>query len=182
MKRWAIILLAISLMLLSACGNGEAKAFINFASELKKADEISFNAELTAEYSSISADFELSFNEKDGNATIEIIKPKILKGIKAHLSDGSTELEFEGAMLDIGFLGGDLNPMSSLSLMRRAITDGHLDLAWEEDGLLCAQLIPEDGKTVKLWLDAETMTPVNAEISSGEKTSIFIEIHDWETK
>lgn len=182
MKRCLTVILAICLVFLTACGNGEAKAFMNFASELRNADEISFNADLTAEYSSISADFELKFNEKDGNATIEIIKPKILKGIKAHLSDGSTELEFDGAMLDLGFLGDDLNPMSALSLLRKAITDGHLDLAWEEEGLLCTRLIPEDGKTVKLWLDTETMTPVNAEISSGEKTSIFIEIHDWEVK
>lgn len=182
MKRLAIIILAICLVFLTACGNGEQKAFINFAAQLKNAEEISFNADLTAEYSSISADFKLKFNEKNGNATVEILKPLILKGIKAHLSEGSAELEYEGAMLDLGELNDDLNPMSALSLMRRAITDGHLDLAWEEEDLLCARIIPEDGKTVTLWLDAETMIPVNAEITSGEKTSIFIEIYDWNVK
>ena len=182
MKRWAIILLSISLLLLSACGNGEEKAFLNFANELRKAEEISFNADLKAEYGGLTADFKLKFSEKDGNATVEIIKPKILKGVKAHLSKDSAELEYDGAILDLGFLSDDLNPMSALSLMRKAITDGHLDLAWAEEEMLCVRLVPEDGKTVKLWLDTETMTPQSAEIASGEKSSVFIEIHDWEVK
>ena len=179
MKRWALIVLAISLLLLSGCGEGEAKAFLGFAERVKSAEEISFNAEVRAEYSSISANFELAFSEKDENATVEILKPDILKGIKAHVSKDSAELEFDGAILDLSMLSDEISPMSALSVLRRAITDGHLDLAWEEDGMLCARLIPDDDTVVKLWLDTETMTPINAEITRNEKTSVFIKINDW---
>lgn len=182
MRKRALIVLAISLLLLSACGNGEEKAFLNFAAQVKNAEEINFNADLKAEYSNLTADFTLKFSENSDGATVEIIKPEILKGIKAHVSEKSAELEYDGAILDLGMLSDDLNPMSALSLVRRAITDGHVDLAWEEEGMLCVRLVPEDDKVVKLWLDTETMTPLNAEITSGEKTTVFIEIHDWEVK
>lgn len=182
MKRWATIILTICLLFLSGCGKGEQEAFLNFAAEVAKAEEINFNADLRAEYGNFTADFKLKFNETADGATVEIVKPDILAGIKAHVSENSAELEYDGAILDLGMLSDDLNPMSALSLMRRAITDAHVDLAWEEDGMLCVRLIPEDDTVVKLWLDTETMTPLNAEISCNEKTTVFIDIYDWGIK
>lgn len=182
MKRWAVLILTICLLFLSACGNGEQKAFANFAAEVAKAEEIDFNAKLRAEYSNITAEFELKFHENSEEATVEILKPEILSGIKAHISEDSAELEYDGAILDLGMLSDDLNPMSALSVLRKAITDGHVDLAWEEDGMLCVRLVPEDDTVVKLWLDTETMTPLNAEITCDSNTTVFIEIEDWTMK
>lgn len=181
MKRIALIVLTISLLLLSGCSGGEEKAFLDFAQTVAKAETVSFKGHVTAEYSKISAEFDLAFLENDGEAVIEVLKPDIVSGIKARVKDGETSLEYEGAMLDLGNIGGSwLSPMSSLPIMLRAIKDAHLDLAWDEDGMLVVRLIPEDDMTVNVWLDTESMTPKNAEITYNEKTAIFIDISDWE--
>ncbi len=180
MKRIALIVLAISLLMLSGCSHSEEKAFTQFAAELAKADTVSFKGHVTAEYSVLSASFDLAFTEHDGEAEIEVLKPDIVSGVKARVKDGETSLEYEGMMLDIGNVGDTwLSPMSSLPIMFRAMKDAHLDLAWDEDDMLVVRLVPEDDMTVTIWLDAESRTPKNAEITYNEKTAIFIDISDW---
>ena len=36
-----------------------------------------------------------------------------------------------------------------------------------------------DGMTVTVWLEEESMTPVYAELASGERVTVFCEIEDW---
>lgn len=180
MKRVALIVLTISLLLLSGCSGGEEKAFLNFAETVSKAESVSFKGHVTAEYSMISAQFDLGFSEKDGEAVIEVLKPDIVAGVKARVKDGETSLEYDGAMLDLGNMGDTwLSPMSSLPIMLRAIKNSHLELVWDEDGLLVARLVPEDNMTVTVWLDTDSMTPKNAEITYKEKSVIYIDISDW---
>lgn len=180
MKRIALIVLAISLLMLSGCSHSEEKAFIEFAESVAKADTVSLKGHVTAEYSVLSANFDLAFTEHDGEAEIEVLKPDIVSGVKARVKDGETSLEYEGMMLDIGNVGDTwLSPMSSLPIMFRAIKDAHLDLAWDEDDMLVVRLVPEDNMTVTIWLDADSRTPKNAEITYNEKTAIFIDISDW---
>lgn len=182
MKRTAFFVLMIIILLsLCGCSMGEEKAFLNFAETVTNAENISCNAHVRAEYSSISAEFDLKYLYENDESIIEIVKPQLISGIKARVKDGETRLEYEGAMLDIGSLGDTwLSPMSSLPIMCRAIKDAHLDLAWDEDDMLVARLIPEDDMTVTLWIDTETMAPVSAEITYKEKTAVFIDISDWE--
>ena len=183
MKRIALIVLAISLLLLSGCSHSEEKEFAEFAAQLAKADTVSFNGHVTAEYSALSAQFDLAFTEHDGESEIEVLKPDIVSGVKARVKDGETSLEYEGLMLDIGNVGDTwLSPMSSLPVFFRAMKDAHLDLAWDEDDMLVVRLVPEDDITVTVWIDSDSNTPKNAEITYNEKTAIFIDISDWEVK
>lgn len=180
MKRIVLIILTISLLMLSGCAQSEEQVFLKFAESVAGAESVSFKGHVTAEYSMLSAKFDLSFSEKDGEAVIEVLTPEIIKGVKARVKDGETSLEYEGAMLDLGTVGDSwLSPMSSLPIMFRAIKDAHLELAWDEDDLLVARLVPEDDMTVTIWLDAESMTPKNAEITYKDNTSVYIEISDW---
>lgn len=180
MKRVALIVLTIILLLLSGCSGGKEDAFLKFAETVANAESVSFNGHVTAEYSSITAQFDMAFTESDGEAVIEVLKPDIISGVKARVKDGETSLEYEGVMLDLGNVGDSwLSPMSSLPIMFRAIKDGHLDLAWDENDMLVVRLIPEDDLTVTLWLDTDSMTPKNAEITYKEKTAAFIEISNW---
>lgn len=183
MKRVALILLTISLLMLSGCSGGEEDAFLKFAETVANAESVSFNGHVTAEYSNITAQFDMAFTESNGEALIEVLKPEIISGVKARVKDGETSLEYEGVMLDLGNVGDTwLSPMSSLPIMFRAIKDGHLDLAWDEDDMLVVRLIPEDDLTVTLWLDTESMTPKTAEITYKEKTAAYIEISNWEVE
>lgn len=182
MKRRAFIVLMISVMLLlCGCSRSEEKAFLSFAETVSNAESIACDAHVTAEYDMISAEFDLDYSYSDGESVIEVVKPELIKGIKARVKDGETKLEYEGAILDIGTIGDTwISPMSSLPIMLNAIKESHLELAWDENDMLVVRLVPEDDTTVTVWINADTLTPENAEITYNEKTAIFIDIKDWE--
>ena len=117
--------------------------------------------------------------QDENGAVVEILEPELVAGIKARVSEDTTQLEYEGVILDIGTLSDNgLSPMSALPVLVKAMREGHLDIVWTEDDMLAARIIPSDDITVTLWLSKE-LVPLNAEISCDEKTVAFIEITDW---
>ena len=181
MKR-NIILPMLLVLLLCGCSSGEETAFNRFREELARAEEITFTADVQAEYEDKTAEFTLSFAMQNDEYRMEILEPEIVRGISARVKSGETHLEYDGAILDIGKLTDrGLCPMSALPYLLDAMRDAHADMTWTENGLLTVRLVPSDEMSVTLWLD-EDNEPVNAEIIYKEKTVVFIEIHDWEMK
>ena len=74
MKRIALIVLAISLLMLSGCSHSEEKAFIEFAESVAKADTVSFKGHVAAEYSVLSANFDFGFPVMLGKRQIEVCR------------------------------------------------------------------------------------------------------------
>lgn len=177
-----ILPLMISLLLLCGCADNTEESFLKFADGLAAADKLSFSADVRAEYADKTESFRLSYSRDEYEAVIEVIKPEMIAGIKARISSDSATLEYDGAVLDIGCLTDDgLTPISALPLMERALTDGHVEMTWTENGLLAARLIPSDDTAVTVWL-SEELKPVSAEISCKEITSVYIDIYDWVTE
>ena len=177
MKRIIPMLLVIA-VLLCGCSPGAEESFVKFISQTAGAETLSFTAEVRAEFAYKTLSFTLGFDRDSDGAVIEVIKPALLAGVRARIRDGETVLEYEGAMLDVGELTDGMSPLSAVPMLYRAMTDGHIELAWEEDGLLAARLIPEDNIAVTLLITPE-LVPVRAEISDSERTLVFIEINDW---
>lgn len=177
--RKLLLPLMISLVVLCGCADNGEESFIRFMQQVGSADELSFDAVVRAEYSDKTAEFKLGYTQDESGAVVEIIEPEIVAGIKARVSDDAMQLEYDGAILDIGAIAdSDLSPMTALPLLARAMRDGHIDIVWTEDDMLAARLVPSDDFTVTLWLSPE-LTPLNAEITYKEKTVIFVEISDW---
>jgi len=178
MKRFIILPLVLCI-LLSGCSNGEETAFNKFREELIAAESISFTAEVKAEYEDKTAEFTLAFSTENGEYSVEVLEPEIVKGISAHVKSGETHLEYDGVILDIGRLNDrGLCPMSALPYLIDSLKDSYLELAWSEKNLLAVRLVPSDDMSIVLWLEGDV--PVNAEIIYGEKTVVFVTIHDWE--
>lgn len=182
MKKLLIPIL-ICVMLLTGCTKSAEAGFAEFMAKAAQSDEISFAADLKAEFPNKTVELKLGYTQKDGEAVIEVLKPELIAGIKARVTENGAALEYDGAMLDLGRLSDDgkISPLNAVSMLVKAIRDGHLDLAWTEDELLAARIIPADDTAVTLWLNSE-LVPVNAELSYKDKTLVYIQISDWMMK
>lgn len=179
MKKLIAPIAAICLIL-SGCGEGEALRFAELSEAMKSAESISMEAEVRAELDDRSCSFTLSYEKTGDEAIITVKEPEAVAGISARVKDGNASLEYDGAILDIGKLSdNDLSPMSALPYAVAAMEDGYVDLAWEDNGCLCVRITPEDGYTLNLRLDNESLTPEDGEIIYNDKAVIFIDILDW---
>ena len=181
MKRACIIALMISCLLLCGCGSKKLeKDYESFASDLSQKDSLSFTADLRAEYEDKTARFTLGYEEDSQGGTVTVLAPELIKGIKAHISPGSTSLQYESIVLDTGALDNfGLSPLSSLPHLLQALREGHMDSFWEEDEALVLQLQAEDELKCTVWFEKESMRPLRAELSSGGRVTVFVEIDHW---
>lgn len=181
MRKALLPLLLIPCLLLTGCG-GRAleKRFAEFSEALKEKENLSFSADLRAEYADRTLHFTLDYSRDEDGQTIAVREPERIAGIRAHLAPGSSTLEFEGLILDTGPLDPyGLSPMTALPKLVETLGSGHLDALWEEQGAPVYRLILDDHLSATVWFEAETMTPIRAEIQSDETVHIFCEIHDW---
>lgn len=181
MKRTVICTLMITLMLaLCGCGGGEEARYEEFRQRLAAANELGFTARLSAEFTEKTESFTLSFFKDSEGCTVEILEPEIVRGIKAHVDADGTRLEYDGVILDVGKVTeSGLTPMSALPELMRALSEAHLVSAVSEDTRLCVTLEPEDELIIKLWLDADTLCPTNAEMIFEGVSVVFADIDDW---
>ncbi len=180
MKRlYPVILLCC--LLLVGCGSENVKEnYQKFADELNARTDLSFTAEIRAEYEDKTAQFTLLYTEDAAGCTVEILSPGLVKGIKARLEADSTQLEYGSVMLDTGELDSyGLSPMSSMPALVKALREGHLDSCWTEDGKTVLQLIADDSLTATVWLESSSMTPMRAELISDGRVRVFCTITDW---
>lgn len=181
MKRTGICLLLALTLLLTGCGGGEKQLAAEFTQKLQSAENVEFTAQLKTEYEDKTAQFKLKFSYEDSCCTVEVLEPELIAGIRAHIKDGESSLEYDGAVLDIGALDArGLCPMSALPLVFEAMRSAYTELAWFEDEVLCLRLVPDDEYTVTLRVDKATLTPEYAEIVYRERTVVYAEISDWE--
>ena len=179
MKRLCAVIL-LCCLLLTGCGGDHVKeSYQKLADGLNARTDLSFIAEVRAEYEDKSAEFTLQYTEDSRGRTVEVLSPGLIKGIRARLQEGRDSLEYGGVMLETGELDRfGLSPMSSMPALVKALREGHLDSYWTEDGTTVLQLIADDSLTVTVWLD-ESMTPLRAELISGGQVRVFCTVSSW---
>ena len=183
MKKSLLPLLLCVCLLLSGCGGrAEETRFARFSEFLSARDTLSFTAELRAEYEDKTLRFTLAYQKDAEGQTVQVLKPERIAGIRARLGAGSGTLEYEGLILDTGPLDPyGLTPMNALPKLVEALCTGHLDSHWSEEGHPVFRLILDDQLSVSVWFEPESMTPLYAELQSGDKVCVFCGISDWNT-
>lgn len=179
MRRLFPLLLCLAL-LLTGCANAARDCGQRFSTGLNARSDLSFSAQLRAEYADRSCSFTLSCREDGEGCTVMVLSPDMLKGVRARLSAGASQMSYEDVTLDTGPLDRyGLSPLSALPTLLRAVREGHLDTAWNEGDFRVCEWILEDGLSARVWIQEESMTPVHAEIISDGRVTVFIDITDW---
>jgi len=180
MKRLCPVILLCCLLLTGCGGENVKESYQKFADGLNARTDLSFTAEIRAEYEDRSAEFTLLYTEDAQGCTVEVLSPGLIKGIKARLENGSRSLAYGSVILDAGNLDAyGLSPMSAMPALAAALREGHLDSYWTEDGKTVLQLIADDTLTATVWLESESMTPMRAELISDGQVRVFCTISDW---
>ena len=178
MKRFLATTLCVFaiLGLLSGCGANESAAR-RFREKVASASEIDITADVSADYGGRVVRYRLRYTESDGQGSVEVLEPELIAGIKARVSDRTASLEFDGVILESGKLDIDgLTPVSALPAIVNSMRTGHIAATGRERDLLILDITVSENSRQQLRLDAETLTPIRAEIRSGDVMYVFCEI------
>ena len=180
MKRCLFLLLSLAL-LLTGCGKNRGEGdFRAFSERLNNLETLSFSAQVRAEYEHKTARFALSYAEDGEGGRVTVVAPELIQGVTAHVSPGSSTLEYDTVVLDTGSLDAfGLSPLSSIPTMLRAMRDGHVDSIGEEDGKRVVTLTPDDELKCSVWFNKTDMRPLRAELVTDGRVTVYVEISDW---
>ena len=182
MKRTLSLLLTVFCTLsLCACGTSSAeKQFLSFSKNLSQSEEISFRADVRAEYETKTARFTLRYDEDSDGAAVTVLAPELIAGVTAHIDKGSTTLNYDTVVLDTGMLDSlGLSPMSSLPLIVKAMKTGYVRNISREKDVLAVEVTPEDGYRCTLRFSQKDMRPLSAQLVSGNRVTVHLEFSDW---
>lgn len=184
MRKLTPSVLMMTLLLLTGCGEREARleqSFASFREAVTMAEHISATVELTVSSGSAAADYTLQV-EYDGQTTeLEILQPELLAGVKAVAKQGQAEIAYESVRLGAGPIDQDgLTPVSAVPAILDAMQSGYRELIWWEEPYIAARLHIGETSVLTLWLEEDTLTPVTAEIASGGLTVLTCTFTHWE--
>lgn len=180
MKRITAIVLMTAL-LLSGCGasGGETEALRR---QYGLIDTAQMEAEVTFCRGEEAQVFTLRCDYTPQSATVTVIAPETVAGIRATVTGEEMTLTYDGECLSVGSLGG-INPLSALPTMLHAIADGYLlEEGSEKLGeLTCRRLLldttmGEETVQCAVWIDEETLLPRCGEFTAAGERVICVKM------
>jgi len=179
MKKLTAVIPMMFAVLLSGCTSELEQSCEDFLAAECAKERLAFTAEVKAVYPDGEISFTLSCAEEDGGVTVEVLSPELISGIKAHIEEGSSQLMYDGVILDTGELDKwGLTPVSAMPKLIAAVRHGALSAFSREGDGVTMDIAVDDHITVSLTLD-ENMTPVYAELASDGETVLFCNITAW---
>lgn len=169
-------------------GCGETKRLENDFENARErwcgAESLSFRAEVRSELYDSVFDCTLLCTRKGEETVVEILSPENLAGIKARLKDGETTLEYDGLILAVGDREkGEISPLSAMPIIMSSLTDGYVNLLWNEkeegDPLAAAEIYIDENSSLRLWFQRENFTLLQGELVSGGRAVVKCKISDF---
>lgn len=122
----------------------------------------------------------------DGNCTVEVTEPEILKGVRAEFDQKELTLVYEDVSLAAGSMGEELSPVNVLPMMMDAIRNGYIleKGAEEYGGEKCARILfdvtnPQGEKTAyTVWFNTGHL-PVYAEVRTKDRVCYKVAFSDF---
>lgn len=128
---------------------------------------------LKADFGDRVNEFTLQYDfSREGRSAVEILAPEEVRGVRATIEAGQTELSFDGVILETGPLPGTgLTPVDALPVMLKAWGEGYVSSVGHEkiDGVECVLIVCKSTVSgveteYRSWFDAEDYKPVKAEV------------------
>ena len=183
MRKGIVSVLMIPLLLLGGCGEREAKlekGFSSFRESLVAAESVTARADLTADYGGTVADYVLDVAYDGRSTRVTVVEPEIISGVTAEARWGETTIAYDGVMLGAGALDEDgLTPVSAIPAALAAMAGGYVELLWWDGEAIAARLYVSETARCTVWLDAATLAPTAAEISSNGRRVVTCAFADW---
>lgn len=194
MRASSVICVLMMTLLLSACGgageqSGPQEQALAIRGEYLAADGCTAKLKVTADYGQRVYTYTVDVTVADGESVLTVTAPEELAGITARLTDGDSQLEYDGAVLETGPLSSDgLTPLSAVPALLDSARSGFIDSCTQErlgerDTLrvLCRdpELPAGQGRETTLWFDAATRALVRGEIALDGYRVILCEFEEF---
>lgn len=188
MRRFKLLvpMSAIFLLLLAGCarrGNSVQKA-LDFRTDLMAADECTFSADVTADYTDRVYQFSMdcSYDPASNTAGLTVTAPDTISGIAARVDGENAKVQFADASLELGTMaGGQVAPMQLPQLLGCAWTQSYIDaMSREDDGYLVTYRsgYGSDELVIDTYFSSQ-MSPTRCEIYSDNVCVLAAEIEDF---
>jgi hypothetical protein len=177
-------------LLLSGCAGGgsrEHRAILDVRAHYLALESVDLTADVTADYGGRVYDYQLCYVGGGKSGELTVLKPENIAGMGVSIDKsvygGAVKLRYEGAELDTGAVAGaDISPVGAFPLMITSWRDGYILASWREEhgGVDCiaAEIrLSEAGLSERVWFDAATFAPVQADLySDGFRviTAVFV--------
>lgn len=155
-----------------------------FRSRLLQAQEVSFQAEITADYGDKLQGFTLECRgDNSGRVDFKVLAPETIAGITGSIEQGRGKLTYDDVALGFDLIAEDLcSPVSSPWILLKALRQGDLT-AVSADGELTRLTINDtlEEKTIVLdvWLNKENI-PVQADICKDGRRYLSIAVKNFQ--
>ena len=181
LKQAKLLALMICLVILCGCSKSEKYEgkFTTWRDSYISLAEHSIEAVVTASDEDKVCEYTLLYTMNADGEAVKVLAPELIADITAHIEKDGTRLSFEGAMLETGStLSENLSPLMALPTFMDIIKDGHTENSWretkDEKELLVTELEMPDGTIMTLWQNSTDMSPVYADVRSGDRVEIKI--------
>ncbi len=181
--RKILSVLMIPLLFLAGCGGRQAameRRFEQFRADVLAAPEITVRASLTADYGEHVEEYVLDAAYDGAETAVTVVEPLLIAGVTARSRYGETEIEYGNVLLGTVELDAEgLTPVAALPVIFEAMAGGYTELVWRDGEYLAARLFAGDDARCTVWLDAEALTPLAAEIDADGRRVISCAFTDW---
>lgn len=175
--------LAGALLLTGCAGKGESATGQIQAIQMAygRLEHFTAQAEVTADYGQRVYGYSVTIEGDRNSGTMTVTEPESIAGTVLTWSDGETELEYDGAVLDTGALSGSgLSPADAMPAVLTACWNGavvdYCSDTLEEQEVLYATLDAgnQDGCQVACWFQPDSYALVRAEVSQDGQVVITL--------
>ena len=167
MKKWAISLIML-LFLVGCSAATELERGMALRGSLLKAQEVAWDAEVTARYEDRSYTFGLNCRfDGQGNMAFTVTAPETISGIQGTVSQAGGNLRFEDTALYFELLTDDqISPITAPWILMKTLRGGYITSGCEENGLLRLSIddsYEEDALKLDVWCSEDNL-PIRGEI------------------
>lgn len=182
MKRLFPLLLCV---FLAGC-QGRQDDAMAFRSRLLRAEQVSFQAEITADYGDRLQGFTLECtSDSDGNVDFQVLAPESIADISGKIAGGEGKLIYDDVTLGFDLMAEDLcSPVSSPWVILKALRQGDLT-AVSADGeltrLTVSDTLGNEKIVLDVWLNKEN-NPVQADICKDGRRYLCVAIKEFSAR
>lgn len=194
MRRSTVICVLMMTLVLTACG-GTAQAddpqeqVLAIRAAYLAADSYAAKLDVTADYGQRVYTYSVGVTVAGGESVLAVNAPAELAGITARLTDGESQLEYDGAVLETGPLSPDgLTPLGAVPALLECARSGFIascgaERLGEQEAIRVLCRDPEQpagqGREVTLWFDATGYTLIQGEIAVDGYRVILCEFQEF---
>ena len=181
------LLLLVALLFTGCSGkNQELERGLRLREKLLKAESVSFQADISADYGDTLQLFSMVCQADDkGAIRFEVTAPDTISGITGSLSEEDGMLTFDDVALHFELLTDDqLSPVSAPWILLRTLRSGYLSSAGmegEELRLTIHDSYEEDALQLDIWLDRQDI-PQRADVLYDGKQILSLAVKEFQIR